>query len=187
MENITKLLNIYDKVMFLKIFVDSEDELLKHKYVVAVYKHNNKYQEQMDFIDAGFDLLSPGCVFLQEMEQNKKLDYKIKCAAVMYTDKDKMFNTGYYLYPRSSLSKTPLRLANSTGICDAGYRGNIMAAFDIIQCPQKWMEFKENPYDRYVQICAPGLVPIYVEVVDRIEQLGIKTQRGEGGFGSTGK
>jgi dUTPase len=37
-----------------------------------------------------------------------------------------------------------------------------------------------------VQICAPGLVPIIVELVDSLEELG-ETARGEGGFGSTGR
>ena len=40
---------------------------------------------------------------------------------------------GYYLYSRSSTgSKTPLRLSNSVGIIDSGYRGNIKACFDNI-------------------------------------------------------
>ena len=39
----------------------------------------------------------------------------------------------YFLMPRSSLSKTPLRLANSVGLIDAGYRGEIMAAVDNIK------------------------------------------------------
>lgn len=33
--------------------------------------------------------------------------------------------TGYYLYPRSSISKTPLMIANKTCIIDPGYRDNI--------------------------------------------------------------
>ena len=36
----------------------------------------------------------------------------------------------YFLLPRSSISKTPLRLANSIGLIDAGYRGNLKAAMD---------------------------------------------------------
>ena len=44
----------------------------------------------------------------------------------------KTFNTGYYMYPRSSLSKTKLRLANSVGIIDSGYRGNLIGMFDLI-------------------------------------------------------
>jgi hypothetical protein len=39
---------------------------------------------------------------------------------------------GFYLYPRSSISKTRMRLANSLGIIDAGYRGDLIAAVDTI-------------------------------------------------------
>jgi hypothetical protein len=40
--------------------------------------------------------------------------------------------------------------------------------------------------DRLLQICAPGLVPIYVEIIEDNYDLDIETERGEGGFGSTG-
>ena len=36
----------------------------------------------------------------------------------------------FYVYPRSSISKTPLRMANSVGIIDSGYRGNLKFAVD---------------------------------------------------------
>ena len=39
----------------------------------------------------------------------------------------------YYLFPRSSISKTPLRLSNSIGLIDGGYRGEIMASCDNIK------------------------------------------------------
>jgi dUTPase len=42
-----------------------------------------------------------------------------------------------------------------------------------------------NPYDRLLQICAPGLEPIYVELVNSEEELGEATERGSGGVGST--
>ena len=38
--------------------------------------------------------------------------------------------SGFYLYPRSSISRTPLRLANSVGIIDPSYRGCILAALE---------------------------------------------------------
>ena len=41
-------------------------------------------------------------------------------------------------------------------------------------------------YDRYVQICAPTLCPVYVFLVDSITQLE-ETNRGFNGFGSTGR
>ena len=95
------------------------------------------------------------------------------------------------MYPRSSLSKTKLRLANSTGIIDSGYRGSLIGMFDVvnINCNDENKEYDEIvfPYTRMVQICAPGLVPIYVEMVNTVEELGEKTLRNNGGFGSTGK
>lgn len=196
MSNISNLLNIYDKVMCLKIYVDGDEEL-KQKYSEAVKNHNQKINEQLDFIDAGFDLYAPERWYdyeefgidYRDSGLLYKVDYKIKCSAVMYTDTNKSYNTGYYLHPRSSLVKTHLRLANSTGIIDSGYRGRIMAIFDVVNrtdTSDNWY-YAGTKYDRYVQICAPGLVPIFVEVVDTIEELGEMTQRGTGGFGSTGK
>ena len=41
-------------------------------------------------------------------------------------------------------------------------------------------------YDRLFQICAPDLSAFNVVILDKEEELG-KTDRGEGGFGSTGK
>jgi dUTP pyrophosphatase len=106
----------------------------------------------------------------------------------MCADTGKSYNTGYYMHPRSSLSKTQLRLANSTGIVDAGYRGHLIGMFDVVNSPpDRVSEYCGAIYDRYLQICAPGLVPIIVEIVDYREELGEETARGGGGFGSTGR
>jgi dUTP pyrophosphatase len=97
-----------------------------------------------------------------------------------------MFNSdgmplSYYLYPRSSVSKTNLRLANSVGIIDSGYRGNIIGMFDIINHENNFCE----KYSRLLQICSPTLKPLHVEIVNNIDLLGL-TERGDNGFGSTG-
>jgi dUTP pyrophosphatase len=109
----------------------------------------------------------------------------------MYLDSGKNFNTGYYMYPRSSLSKTQIRLANSVGIIDAGYRGHLMGMFDVVNIPDTVNDMEADyfgkEYDRYLQICAPGLVPIIIEIVNSKQDLGDETERGEGGFGSTGR
>ena len=95
-------------------------------------------------------------------------------------------------------------MANSTGIIDAGYRGHLMGMFDVVNVDPEIQDnnyMVENniqynineadywgkKYDRYLQICAPGLVPILVEVVNDIDELGEETARGGGGFGSTGR
>jgi dUTPase len=48
-------------------------------------------------------------------------------------------------------------------------------------------DFYVKKFDRLLQICAPSLVPIVIEIVDTFEELGQETLRGNGGFGSTGR
>tara|TARA_R100000908_G_C3737536_1_gene134938 strand:+ start:881 stop:1297 length:417 start_codon:yes stop_codon:yes gene_type:complete len=80
------------------------------------------------------------------------------------------------LFPRSSVSKTDLRLCNSVGVIDAGYRGEIMLKFD------KNGDAEYEVGDRVGQLM---LVPIpsiqFVQVVNLPN-----SDRGLGGFGSTG-
>jgi dUTP pyrophosphatase len=135
--------------------------------------YQNKIKEHNDFSshpNSGFDLFSPVSI-QSEAGSSVKLDFKVKGA--MYEDDTPI---AYYLYPRSSIVKTGFRLANSVGIIDSGYRGNLMAFFDVIK------NDRVEVYQRLVQICAPDLKPFKVELVDSLDQ----TERGEGGFGSTG-
>ena len=89
----------------------------------------------------------------------------------------------YKLYPRSSMgSKTPLRLSNQIGVIDSGYRGTLMACTDNISDK----EYKINKHDRLLQIVAFTGEPVIVKIVDSIDELN-STQRGAGGFGSTGR
>ena len=46
-------------------------------------------------------------------------------------------------------------------------------------------EYVVSEYTRLVQICHPSLCPIYVVLVDEEDDLS-STERGDGGFGSTG-
>ena len=85
----------------------------------------------------------------------------------------------YFLMPRSSLSKTPLRLANSVGLIDAGYRGEIMAAVDNI----KDFAYEVKIGQRLFQIVAMDGSAIQFELGDHLSE----TTRGADGFGSTGK
>ena len=95
----------------------------------------------------------------------------IKCAA--YNNS----GVSWLVMPRSSISKTPLRLANSIGLIDAGYRGEIMAAVDNI----KNTDFEVKKGERYFQAVSFDGGPITMEIVTELNQ----TTRGEGGFGST--
>jgi dUTP pyrophosphatase len=186
--------NIHEQHMVLRIFIDN-DTSLKEVYKEAVDKHNAKLLDDPYFYDAGFDLFLPenNNHFLSNGIVNK-VDFKVKCSAALTTTSDgKKLPSPFYMYARSSLSKTPLRLANNQGIIDAGYRGNLIGVFDCIYSTNKAGE-EPKEYDYYVdtntrllQICAPGLIPILVFLVDNLEDLGPNTSRGDGGFGSTGK
>ena len=85
---------------------------------------------------------------------------------------------GYFLFPRSSISKTPLRMANSIGLIDGGYRGEIMAVCDNI----KDYDFSISKGDRLFQLVSADLSSIEFKITDNLSD----STRGEGGFGSTG-
>ncbi len=177
-----QLIQIYDGFMLLKIYVDSPDEELKNKYKQAIYKHHLKLKNNITHIDAGFDLLTPTEVNTFET-RFVKIDYKVICSASV-KEVDKETNTCFYMYPRSSITKSKLRLANNIGIIDSGYRGHLMGVFDVADIYSA--QHNIGKFDRHLQICAPGLMPIMVKLVDSIDDLGEKTARGDGGFGSTG-
>jgi len=192
--------------MSLRIFVDSSDLEVIHKYKEAIQKHNEELLLH-DTFNSGFDLF---CL-AHRLESNAltvTFDFGVACQAEMVYDTGKKHPSGFYLYPRSSISKTPLRLANSVGIIDSSYRGNIKAMVDVhyflpifhlvegygnntddteINYDIKINDdgFQIQQYSRLFQLCAPTMVPIYVELVSERESLG-STERGSGGFGSSG-
>jgi len=85
----------------------------------------------------------------------------------------------FWLVPRSSIFKTPLMMANSVGVIDKSYRGELMAPVR-----SNGSEYNVDIGERLFQIVAPDMGWIrYVKIVDELGQ----TTRGEGGFGSTGK
>ena len=94
----------------------------------------------------------------------------------------------WWLAPRSSISKTPWRLANSIGLIDATYRGTVKAALDsLADGPDTVLRLGSAGTAglRLVQAVAPGLTPwAEVIVVDTLPAP--DTTRGAGGFGSTG-
>jgi len=122
--------------------------------------------------DSGVDLYCPTTIIIPPKSMYK-ISFQIKCEMLNQDEK----NVSYYLYPRSSIVKTSLRMANSVGIIDAGYRGYIMACVDNIG---------DEPCrvlagTRLFQICAGDLTPMSVKIVNRLSE----TSRGGGGFGST--
>lgn len=138
----------------------------------GIKSHYNDWDSIHDG-DAGVDLYCPDQLIIEPGETHL---IKMGIACEMNDD---YLPTSYMLVPRSSISKTPLRMSNSIGIIDAGYRGEIMAAVDNIGKE----DYMVTPGQRLFQIVHPTLYPINVSVVDELSD----TERGDGGFGSTGK
>lgn len=82
------------------------------------------------------------------------------------------------LYPRSSCYKAGVQLTNSVGVIDSDYRGEIKAVFST-DCWKK----EYNPGDRICQLIVQKIPAVeYVEVQELSQ-----TERGAGGYGSTGR
>ena len=168
----------------LYLYVDASNTELVSEYTRHVEKHNDAVRND-DYPNSGFDLLTPESHVFSSVNATF-VDYRIKAEMQIY-DENKTTSrlwksTGYYVYPRSSMSKTPLMLANHTGIIDSGYRGWIMGAFRFLG--MSGSSYTVEKSTRLLQICAPDLRPILVRLVP--ESFFEKTKRGEGGFGSTG-
>ena len=123
--------------------------------------------------DAGMDLYCPHQLII---EPNETHLIKMGIACEMT---DEYLPVSFMLVPRSSISKTPLRMSNSIGIIDSGYRGEIMASVDNISNE----DYMITPGQRLFQIVHPTLYPFNTDVVKELSE----TERGDGGFGSTGK
>ena len=179
----------------LKLFVDSTDTELVRLYEAAIKKHNDlfyntKMKEREKYYDAGFDLYCPSEMVLDGGSFSVKIDQSVICSMQMFTTYNGTYNVGYYLYPRSSTGlKTPLRLSNSVGIIDSGYRGNITAVFDnITNGNGNGSAYTIEKYQRLVQICPPDLsYPYMITLVSTLKELSGDTVRGSSGFGSSGK
>jgi hypothetical protein len=157
---------------------------IRTMYNEAVVAHNKSLVDS-PYFDSGFNLICPEDIDIAGFSM-EKIDIGVRGAMDFFADGD-CLNTvglpvGYFLYPRSSTgTKTPLRLANSLGVIDSGYRGNYIAAFDNIRSEG----FKVEKGQRLVQLCAPNLT--YPLLVELVEDLDLDTVRGTSGFGSTGK
>jgi dUTP pyrophosphatase len=120
--------------------------------------------------DAGIDLYTIEKQVFRKKETDK-IHFGIAC--------ENLDSKPYLLIPRSSISRTPLRMSNSIGLIDGGYRGEIMASVDNISD----RDYTVNEKKRLFQLVSMQGDPINIELVDNLTA----TTRGSGGFGSTGE
>lgn len=86
------------------------------------------------------------------------------------------------LFPRSSVSKMDLSLANSVGVVDSGYRGEIKLRFkDTVT--KKSLKNIYKVGDRVAQLVIIPYPEVELEEVDQLDD----SERSSGGFGSSGR
>lgn len=157
----------------LVLYLVADNAAVKEMYVAAAAAYMAKPRRERD---AGFDLFSVAGTVAGGGGATK---IGQSCRAAVYDPLLCGFRA-YWMMPRSSMSKTPLRMANSMGLIDAGYRGPLLAMMY-----STGGDVSVTFGDRYFQIVGPELMPFErIEIVDEIP--GGATLRGDGGFGSTG-
>lgn len=178
----------------LKLYVRDD---LRDLYEAHVQRHNQSLDDDT-YTNAGFDLYIPETTVFETSIKPQFVNLGVKCDMIYckknmahilsYAENQEpaddlpvgiSYKTGFYVYPRSSMSKTPLMLANHVGIIDSGYRGDLIAALRSFEGGYTIPE-----QTRLLQICHPSLCPVFVVLVPESE-LSV-TVRGSGGFGSTG-
>lgn len=128
------------------------------------------------FENAGADLVSAETWCGKVGEPAHLLDLGVKAMLVDINMKEPVH---YWLLPRSSIYKTGHIMANSVGVIDSSYRGVLKAPVVSLSDTAKGFTAGE----RYFQIVAPDMGQI-LQVIN-VDELP-SSERGEGGFGSTG-
>ena len=119
---------------------------------------------------AGFDLVMPrDCIFIgNSTKVGTGLAFEIPQGYVML------------IVPRSSTGlKTPLRQSNSVGVIDSDYRGEVSVLFDV----SAGYVYTVKKGESVAQAMLVKLPEVNIVEVDELSE----TERGKGGFGSTGK
>ena len=151
------------------LHIYTPNPLLKNMIFEQIYRHR--------YTDSGFDIPLMETTIL--LEDQHTFEFDIRIAATDMNENP----LPCILLPRSSISSTPFRLANSIGLIDAGYRGQLKAKTDVLH---------EGTYTisqgtRLFQLCQHSCLPwnkiVLVHSIDELPQA--PDNRGSGGFGST--
>lgn len=147
---------------------------LKVKIVSEIYKADDLLPEYKTEGSAGMDLKAAIKENIIIMPGERRLIPS--GLAISLSDK----NTVALIYARSGLaSKHGIGLANSVGVVDSDYRGEIFCP--LINLSDK--EFILQPLERMAQLIIAPVHIMDIEVVDELDA----TVRGSGGFGHTGR
>ena len=133
--------------------------------IKEMYKEHGHFHDG----DSGLDL------FIKENQIVKAKETKLIKLGISCESTN---GCSYFLMPRSSISLTPLRMSNSMGLIDGGYRGELKVYVDNISDDS----FELQKGNRLFQLVAMNGAPISFKIAENLSE----TDRGKGGFGSTG-
>ena len=85
------------------------------------------------------------------------------------------------LIPRSSWGRRGVKLQNTVGVIDSDYRGDLSLML-CSESEEDWVDIHEG--ERVAQLL---IIPCVLPEIAVVEQFSLLTERGEGGFGSTGR
>ena len=142
-------------------------------------RYESRYTCLEPLEDSGIDLYSTHDIEIGPMSQ-AFIEFGFASELIKpFPDGSGYENLPYWLMPRSSISGTTLRMSNSMGLIDAGYRGQIMASVDNMS--RNIAHVKTGT--KLFQLVSMTGQPMRVEVVKELSE----SSRGTGGFGSTGQ
>lgn len=163
-----------------ELYLAVPDATQRERYVAAADKYNTG---TVELRDSGFDVYCDTEYYLNQGD-TVFLKFGIAAACAIKPDSS-LINRAYWLMPRSSISKTPFICANSKGLIDSAYRGQLMGAIKMvtgeglqtITCGTRLFQIvsgSAKPWSKVVVVSSVDELPTPV------------TARGSGGFGSTG-
>jgi dUTP pyrophosphatase len=146
--------------------------------VKDLYKNHKTYHEG----DSGLDLfitkdqiIPANSTVIVDLQISCQLNEVINLYGSKIREEMKYYS--YNMYSRSSISKTPLRLANGVGLIDSGFIGSLKCALHNTSTT----DFTIKKGERYVQLAYPDLSEVSFKLTNELRD----TTRGNGGFGST--
>lgn len=168
---------------------------LNNESVINIPKKATKYSAGYDII-ATTDPLIIGEKWSDSTSEGwKRIDY-IEYGTNLYIEPDTT-DIHTLIHPRSSISKYNLSLANSIGLCDNDYRGQILCRFNYLWQPEDFSigktmfsfsligNINDNKIyhqgDTIAQLVFGSTVQVEFELIEKIQS----SDRGTGGFGST--
>jgi dUTPase len=174
-------------------------------YLVDVVDENHGISPPVHEGDVGYDVIAacdPRIVGVsnEELGLYKSIDYieydlniKIDGFQPVNSPREDVYTL---IFPRSSISKYNLVLANSIGVIDSGYRNTLKVRFKYIMQPEDLrLVYSFSPYCNVNQekiyqkgdkICQLVFQKHFHPSFSFVSELEENTERQQGGFGSTG-